>query len=328
MLDFKKIFKNFVFFKKNLERRGVKESDLLEIKEKIKKKNVLVKKINELRNLRNIISRENINENNTKEKKNNSKNLKEKIKKCTEELNIIEKKLFKMMSEVPNILHEDVPHDENEVIKVIEYDCDLKNSLIYEDIIEKKSLINKDLGVTLSGSKFVVYKDFGSILLHSLINLLLRSNYKDGYSIIDAPYLIKKSNLFNTGQLPKFEKELFLLENDLCLIPTSEVSLVNLFKNSTISVEELPIKVTSYSPCFRVEAGAAGKENKGLIRLHQFNKVEIVQIVVPGTSDLCLDDMIKTSCKVLNLLNITHRIVNICDKELGFSAHKTLDIEV
>lgn len=181
----------------------------------------------------------------------------------------------------------------------------------------------------MSGSRFAVYQGLGSQLIHSLINLMLNEQQKKGYQLFTIPYLVRSQNLFHTGQIPKLQEDMFKIENsDLYLIPTAEVSLINLYQNQIINEEKLPLKLCAYSPCFRAEAGAAGQENKGLIRLHQFHKVELVRFSRPKDSYRHLEEIVKDARNILHLLKIPHRVIELCVEELGFSAAKTYDIEI
>src|SRR5205823_6212234 len=149
---------------------------------------------------------------------------------------------------------------------------------------------------------------------------------KKGYQTFSVPYLVNRQNLYHTGQLPKFQEDLFKIENsDLYLIPTAEVPLVNLYQNEILIESDLPLKLCAYSPCFRAEAVAAGQENKGLIRLHQFHKVELVKIVPPEHSYPELEKLVADARSILHLLKIPHRVIELCQEELGFTAAKTYD---
>lgn len=330
MIDLKQIFLNDKQLGKNEEgllKRGVKIEKLLKTKEKLKKKLELTRQINDLRNKRNSLSQIDC----SKEEKELVKEIKKKIVNYGEEIKKITKELNVLLFQLPNIPKLDTPEDQigNKVIKEIYFFNSNSHNFCHQEIIQKLNLVDKEKGTILSGNKFVVYQKKGSELLHALILFLLQENKKQGYQLFDVPYIINKKNFFNTGQLPKFEGDLYLLKNsDLGLIPTAEVPLVNLYQQQLLEEKDLPIKLSSYSPCFRAESGAAGQKSQGLIRLHQFHKVEIVQIVHPIFSDQILKKMVKTVSGILKKLKISHRIVDLCYKELGVAAAKTLDIEV
>lgn len=320
--------RNFENSKKYLMLRGINLETIEKIKKKKNEINKLEKEINSLR------SKKNINSNFIEENKKKGLNIRKEIKK----LEAIEKKLKKEIEKelnfLPNIpiLNEELVNfnnseEEYKIIKEKIYTDEKKNEIKGEEIIRKLIIWKKT--PDFSGSKFVIYKEYGSNLLHFLINLLREENRKNGYSLFDLPYLVKEEALYNTGQLPKFRDDLYKIEEkNLYLIPTSEVTLINMYKDEIISEEKLPIKISSYSPCFRLEAGKHGKENKSLFRLHQFNKVELVKITKIEESYEELKKMTEDACKILDKLKISHRIVDLGYKELNASSIKTYDIQI
>src|SRR5690606_23573555 len=174
-----------------------------------------------------------------------------------------------------------------------------------EKILKNLSLIDEEKSILLSGSKFAVYQGLGSRLLHALINFMLNENRKRDYKLFDTPYLVNAHNLYNTGQFHKFQDNLYKLEeSNFYLLPTAEVSLVNLYQNKILSEEELPLKLCAYTPCFRAERMAAGQENKGLIRLHQFHKVELVKFSKPEESYEELKKLVSDAQNILQKLAI------------------------
>ncbi|CAJ0836439.1 2103_t:CDS:2 [Entrophospora sp. SA101] len=204
-----------------------------------------------------------------------------------------------------------------------------KHNFTYEKIARELKIIDEKASIKLSGSRFAVYQGLGTQLVQSLINLMLNEQKKKGYQLFNVPYLVHSQNLYHVGQLPKFKEDSFKIENsDFYLIPTAEVPLVNLYQNEILNESDLPLKLCAYSPCFRAEAGAAGQENKGLIRLHQFHKVELVRITQPENSYQHLKKIVEDARNILHLLKIPHRVIELCAEELGFSAAKTYDIEV
>ncbi|CAG8765163.1 3938_t:CDS:2, partial [Gigaspora margarita] len=234
-----------------------------------------------------------------------------------------------LLSRLPNLPNCDIPSLENKIVAKTEYSHDIEHRLTHEKILGKLALIDEKKSILLSGSKFAVYQGFGSQLLHALINFMLAENQKKGYHVFDTPYLVNSRNLYNTGQFHKFQDNLYKLEDsDFYLLPTAEVSLVNLYQSQILTEEELPLNLCAYSPCFRAERMAAGRENKGLIRLHQFHKVELVKIVKPENSRQELEALVADARHLLHSLKISHRVVELCCEELGFSAAKTYDIEV
>ena len=158
---------------------------------------------------------------------------------------------------------------------------------------------------------------------------MLKEQRKKGYQLFSLPYLVREQNLYQTGQLPKLTEDMFKIENhDLYLIPTAEVPLVNLYQGEILNEKDLPLKLLAYSPCFRGEAGAGGQENRGLIRLHQFHKVELVALVHPENSYQYLEQIVTDARDILHLLKISHRVIELSAQELGFNATKTYDLEI
>lgn len=325
MIELQKFLNNFEKLVNELEPRGIGKERLLFIKDNVEKRNKLIDSINKIREERNRLSKKGI------ENADLVKVLKKEISEKEEEKLILDKVIEEMVSFLPNIPSSDTPTNKegNKTKEEIFYDHDINHGLKSEEIIKKLNLIDEDKSIKLSGSKFVVYRDFGSKLLRALINFMLSENGKRGYTLFDIPYLVNKRNHYNVGQLPKFEEDLYKIENsNFYLIPTSETVLVNFYQDQIIEEIKLPIKMCSYSPCFRSEAGSAGQENKGIIRLHQFNKVELVRIVNPEESYLHLNQIVSDAQNILKILKISHRVIDLCHEELGFSSSKTYDIEV
>ena len=230
--------------------------------------------------------------------------------------------------DIPNIPHQDVePGNSEEDNKVIKTFGEVqKNDSI--DHLEITSDIDTESAVKLAGTRFAVLKDDIAKLHRALISFMLDVAEKNGYQERYVPYMANSRSLTGTGQLPKFEEDLFKITEDLFLIPTAEVPLTNLYADSILEQGNLPIKVTSHTPCFRSEAGSYGKDTKGLIRQHQFEKVEIVQVVHPDKSDLALEDLLSNAEEILQLLELPYQVVQLCGGDLGFSSAKTYDIEV
>ena len=230
--------------------------------------------------------------------------------------------------DIPNIPHQDVePGNSEEDNKVIKTYGDVqKNDSI--DHLEITSDIDTESAVKLAGTRFAVLKDDIAKLHRALISFMLDVAEKNGYQERYVPYMANSRSLTGTGQLPKFEEDLFKITEDLFLIPTAEVPLTNLYADSILEQGNLPIKVTSHTPCFRSEAGSYGKDTKGLIRQHQFEKVEIVQVVHPDKSDSALEDLLSNAEEILQLLELPYQVVQLCGGDLGFSSAKTYDIEV
>ena len=236
--------------------------------------------------------------------------------------------LNNFLLDIPNIPHQDVEagksEEDNKVIKTFG-DVQKKDSI---DHLEITSDIDTESAVKLAGTRFAVLKDDIAKLQRALISFMLDVAEKNGYEERYVPFIANSRSLTGTGQLPKFEEDLFKITEDLFLIPTAEVPLTNLYADSILEEGSLPIKVTSHTPCFRSEAGSYGKDTKGLIRQHQFEKVEIVQIVHPNESEAALESLLSNAEEILQLLELPYQVVQLCGGDLGFSSAKTYDIEV
>lgn len=251
-----------------------------------------------------------------------------------ESLNESEEKLNLVAAAVPNIIDDDVPlgadEDENvELKKVLEPPRFDFKPLEHWQLAEKNGWIDFATGAKLSGSRFCVLRGQGAKLARALVNYMIDFNSSRGFELVNVPFLVNSNTLFGTGQLPKFADDLYKIDDeDLYLIPTSEVPVTNLYNDEIIAENELPIKMTCYSACFRKEAGSAGKDTRGMIRQHQFEKVELVCITKPEQSDKVFDEMVACASDLLSSLGLAHRHMLLCSGDLGFSAAKTIDLEV
>ena len=251
-----------------------------------------------------------------------------------ESLNESEEKLNLVAAAVPNIIDDDVPlgadEDENvELKKVLEPPRFDFKPLEHWQLAEKNGWIDFATGAKLAGSRFSVLRGQGAKLARALVNYMIDFNSSRGFELVNVPFLVNKDTLFGTGQLPKFADDLYKIDDeDLYLIPTSEVPVTNLYNDEIIAENELPIKMTCYSACFRKEAGSAGKDTRGMIRQHQFEKVELVCITKPEQSDKVFDEMVACASDLLSSLGLAHRHMLLCSGDLGFSAAKTIDLEV
>ena len=259
---------------------------------------------------------------------------KAKIATLNESLNESEEKLNLVAAAVPNIIDDDVPlganEDENvELKKVLEPPRFDFKPLEHWQLAEKNGWIDFATGAKLSGSRFSVLRGQGAKLARALVNYMIDFNSSRGFELVNVPFLVSSNTLFGTGQLPKFADDLYKIDDeDLYLIPTSEVPVTNLYNDEIIAENELPIKMTCYSACFRKEAGSAGKDTRGMIRQHQFEKVELVCITKPEQSDKVFDEMVACASDLLSSLGLAHRHMLLCSGDLGFSAAKTIDLEV
>ncbi|MDA3055225.1 MULTISPECIES: serine--tRNA ligase [unclassified Campylobacter] len=247
-----------------------------------------------------------------------------------------EEKLNSVAAVVPNIIDDDVPFgaDENEnvcvktVLEPRKFDFTPKEHF---ELGESLGWLDFERGVKLSGSRFTALRGLGAKLNMALINYMIDFNNSRGFELVNMPFLVRDEILYGTGQLPKFKDDLYKVDSDelnLYLIPTSEVTATNLFNDEIIESANLPIKLTSYSHCFRKEAGSAGRDTRGMIRQHQFEKVELVAITKPEDSAKMLDEMVSCASDLLASLGLPHRHMVLCSGDLGFSAAKTIDLEV
>ena len=245
-----------------------------------------------------------------------------------------EQKLEQISFSVPNITDDDVPfgkdEDDNICIKTVleptKFDFTPKE---HWELGESLGWLDFERGAKLSGSRFTVLRGMGARLSRALVNYMIDFNSSRGFELVNVPYLVSSNTLFGTGQLPKFEEDLYKVrDEDLYLIPTSEVPVTNLYNDTIIEAEQLPIKMTCYSACFRQEAGSAGRDTRGMIRQHQFEKVELVSITKPDQSEGVLAEMISCASDLLTSLGLPHRHMLLCSGDLGFSAAKTVDLEV
>lgn len=244
------------------------------------------------------------------------------------ELQSILKDLNNLLLDIPNIPDQSVPNgrDENDNVVIKKYgSITSKNTL---DHLEITNDIDTDIASKIAGSRFSVLKGELPKLQRALISFMIDNAVKNGYEEYYVPFMANADSLIGTGQLPKFEEDLFKANENLYLIPTAEVPLTNLFRDEFVNEDELPIKVTSHTPCFRSEAGSYGKDTRGLIRQHQFEKIELVQLTKPENSMTCLDNLLSNACQILDLLELPYQVIELCTGDLGFSSAKTFDIEV
>jgi len=339
MISIELIRKNPEYVKENLAKRDIflkdRIDDILKLDEERRHK---IKRIEDLRALRNAKSKEigSLKKQglNTEALEEEIRLIKEEISTLEEELARIEKYIEDLLLRVPNLLHESVPYgkDENDNVEIKrwgeipKFDFAIKD---HADLGVLRGFIDFDQAAAISGSRFSILKGPLAKLERALINFMLDINTKNGYQEIIPPHLVKPQALVGTGQLPKFQEELYYVkDDDLYLIPTAEVPLVNVFKDTILKEDDLPINLTAYTPCYRREAGSHGKDVKGLIRQHQFDKVELVKIVHPDNSYDELEKLLSNAEEILQLLELPYRVVALCSGDIGFSASKTYDIEV
>ncbi len=262
------------------------------------------------------------------------KSLSETIKKLTGDLNNHEEKITEIQIRIPNIPHESVPigdESNNEVVREwgkspeTDFKC-----LPHHELGEHLNIIDFARGAKVSGNNFISYRGLGARLERALINFMIDVHVeKHGYTEIFPPFITRRESMFGTGQLPKLEEDMYHIEQeDLFLIPTAEVPVTNLHRDEILAGNQLPVKYVAYSPCFRREAGAYGKDTRGLMRVHQFNKVEMVRIVTPQHSYDHLENLVEEAEEILRLLGLPYRVLKLASGDLSFAAAKCYDLEI
>lgn len=302
-------------------------------RQKITEVEVLKKERNDKSKLIGQLKRE---KKDTTEVLNSVSDIGDKISKLDNEIASLDEKINNALLTTPNILHASVPigkdEKDNPVVRkfkeVPKYDFEVKTHF---ELGEKLGLLDFERAAKITGSRFVVYKGMGARLERALIAFMmdLHSNHH-GYTEIIPPYIVNRDSMIGTGQLPKFEEDAFKLVNntDWFLNPTAEVPTINMYRSEVLEANDLPLKYCSYTMAFRSEAGSAGRDTRGLIRTHQFNKVELIKFAKPEDSYDELEKMLADSEKVLQLLNIPYRVISLCSGDMGFAMAKTYDIEV
>jgi seryl-tRNA synthetase len=336
MLDARFVRENIDMIKTALEKRNY-EIDLSEFLSIEAERLKLLKESEELRNKRNVVSEE---IGKLKRQKQNTdalvaemKGVSDRIKEIDDMLRGIEEKTELFLLNIPNIPHESVPAGKDETGNVeIRKWCQLRQfdfePLNHWDIAETLGIIDFETGAKIAGARFSLMKGAGAKLERALMNFMLDVNTSKGYKEIFPPLLVNRESMTGTGQLPKFEAELFrTVDPEFYLIPTAEVPVTNIHRGEILREEQLPIYYTAYTPCFRREAGSYGKDVRGLIRQHQFNKVELVKFTRPEDSYNELEKLTADAEDILQKLGLPYRTVVLCTGDMGFSAAKTYDIE-
>lgn len=338
MLDLKFIRENETLVKTGIKNKG-ESAEIEKILSLDKNRRKLLQKVETLKHDRNVFSEEVSKL--KKEKKDATKviektrEISQTIKEIDGQLKEVEAELAIELDRVPNMPHESVPvgktSSQNVVIrawgKIPEFDFKISNHI---EIGERLDILDFRAGSKISGSGFPVYKGQGAKLERALINFMLDiQTTQNGYKEILPPFIVNRDSMRGTGQLPKLEDDMYFCEkDDLFLIPTAEVPITNLLRNEIVHLEDLPIKYCGYSACFRREAGSWGKETRGFLRVHQFNKVELVKFTVPEDSLNELELLLNDACKILELLGIPYRVMELCTGDLSFASAKCYDIEV
>jgi len=333
MIDIELIKKDLEAVEKLLNKRGEK-FDLSMILQHYSAKNQLQVSLDDLKSKKNNISKEIGNlsregKDTTKLKK-ESESLSEEINGIQDEYNEINEIFFNAIQQIPNLPDLDVPEgiSDEANIEINRKIFKQERGPDHVEIGEKLELLDFKLANKLSGSRFVVLKPGLAKLQRALISFMLDYAEDQGFQEYYVPFIVNSESLFGTGQLPKFEDDQFKVNEDQYLIPTAEVPLTNLYRDTFIDESDLPINVSAHTPCFRKEAGSYGKDTRGMIRQHQFEKVEVVKLVHPSESDNALDEIVHHATSILDKLELSYRTVILCTGDLGFSSAKTIDVEV
>ncbi len=340
MLDIKQIRENTEFYVKLLGRRGGDFSYLYDLVKKDARRREIISEVEQVKAKRNetskLIGQYKRDKKDPKELFEAIANIGAGIKELEVELKTIEEEIYQSLLITPNIPNESIPvgtdeEDNLEIKKVGEPTTFDFEPQPHWDLATNLDILDFDRASKISGSRFTVYKGLGARLERALINFMTDLHaHEHGYTEIIPPYIVNGESMLATGQFPKFKDDAFKVmdERDLYLNPTAEVPTINLHRNETLKGEDLPIKYTAFTTAFRQEAGSAGRDTRGIIRQHQFNKVELIRFSKPEDSYKELKEMLGHSEKVLQLLNLPYRVVNLCTGDLGFSMRQTFDIEV
>jgi seryl-tRNA synthetase len=337
MLDARYVRENVEAVRNALKKRGY-EFPLAEFLAIDGQRVSLLRETEELRNRRNVVSEE---IGKLKRQRADAaaqlaemKGVSDRLKELDERLHNLESETKTFLLTIPNIPHESVPlgSDENENKEIRKWGSPRQfdfEPLNHWDIAEPLDIIDFDRAAKISGARFALMKGMGARLERALMNFMLDTHTTKGYREIFPPIIVNRDSMTGTGQLPKFEMELFrVADPEFYLIPTAEVPVTNIFRDEILSEAALPVYYTAYTPCFRREAGSYGKDTRGLIRQHQFNKVELVKFVKPEDSYEELEKLTSNAEEILQRLDLPYRVVALCTGDLGFSSAKTYDIEV
>ncbi|MGD6858252.1 serine--tRNA ligase [Bacillus infantis] len=339
MLDIKYLRSNFEEVKNRLQHRGEDLGDLGKFEDLDVRRRELIMETEQLKSRRNEVSQQVAVL--KREKKDadsliaEMREVGDKIKAFDEELRTVEESLDSLLMSIPNIPHESVPVGETEDDNVEARKWGDVRDFSFEpkphwDVATDLDILDFERAGKVTGSRFVFYKGLGARLERALFNFMLDLHTEEhGYMEVLPPYMVNRASMTGTGQLPKFEEDAFLIESeDYFLIPTAEVPVTNMHRDEILTNEQLPVNYAAFSACFRSEAGSAGRDTRGLIRQHQFNKVELVKFVRPEDSYDELEKLTGHAEKVLQLLGLPYRVLSMCTGDLGFTAAKKYDIEV
>ncbi len=334
MLDLKLLEKDFENVAKRLKTKNVDEALLGELKSLFVNLKAAKNELENAQAFQNKFSKELAKAENKDALKAQLGENKIKINELNSKVNELENSLETIAHGIPNLPDESVKigADESEnvelkrVLEPRKFDFAPKEHF---ELGEKLGWLDFARGVKIAGSRFSVLKGEGARLSRALVNFMVDFNAARGFELVNVPFIVNSATMFGTGQLPKFKDDAYKIEGeDSYLISTSEIPVTNLYADEIIAAENLPIKMTCYSACFRKEAGSAGRDTRGIIRQHQFEKVELVSITKPEQSDFVFEEMLNCASDLLVALGLPHRFVELCTGDLGFSAAKTIDLEV
>ncbi|MGQ7385089.1 serine--tRNA ligase [Streptococcus suis] len=338
MLDIKRIRTDFDRVAAKLATRGVAAETLADIKELDAKRREILITVEEFKAERNTVSAEiaqaKRNKENADDKIAAMQKLSADVKNLDAQLLEIDEKLNAILTVLPNTPHDSVPvgADEEENVEVRRWGTPREFTFepkAHWDLGEDLDILDWERGAKVTGARFLFYKNLGARLERALYNFMLDEHIAEGYQEIITPYMVNHDSMFGTGQYPKFKEDTFeLADTNFVLIPTAEVPLTNYYRNEILEEKDLPIYFTAMSPSFRSEAGSAGRDTRGLIRLHQFHKVEMVKFATPEQSYDELEKMTANAENILQKLGLPYRVLALCTGDMGFSAAKTYDLEV
>ena len=338
MLDIKMIRQNTDEIKERLATRGVKAEKIDALLEKDKRRRELLVETEGLKQKRNEVSAEIANAKRNKQDATDAiKEMREvgaKIKSLDEELGEVEATVKDMASRLPNLPNPTIPVGPDESANVELRKVGMPREFDFEpkahwDIGEDLGILDFDRGAKVSGARFVYYKGLGARLERAVYNFMLDEHAKEGYTEMLPPYIVNAQTMYGTGQFPKFKEDVYQVNGeDMTLIPTAEVPLTNYYRDEVIPTEKLPVYFTALTPCFRSEAGSAGRDTRGLIRMHQFNKVEMVKFSKPENSYDELEKMTQNAGNIMEKLGLPYHVITLSTGDMGFSAAMTHDLEV
>ncbi|MGP0637574.1 serine--tRNA ligase [Staphylococcus xylosus] len=339
MLDIKLFRNDPDFVKEKVAKRGMEDTVVDEVLELDEQRRQLISKAEEMKAERNKVSGEIAQKKRNKEDADDAisamRKLGDEIKVLDDTLNQVDVDLNDKLSRIPNIIHDDVPEGATDEDNVEVKRWGTPRTFDFEekahwDLVEELKMVNFERAAKVSGARFVFLTGEGAQLERALMNYMItKHTTQHGYTEMMVPQLVNANSMYGTGQLPKFEEDLFKVEKEgLYTIPTAEVPLTNYYRNEIIGPDELPAKFTAQSACYRSEAGSAGRDTRGLIRLHQFDKVEMVRFEKPEDSWQALDEMTEHAEAILEELGLPYRRVILCTGDIGFGSSKTYDLEV